>query len=185
MATSSPPSDTSYVEAWCAMGVKWIRLSQPKLWIEDGEVVGDRYRLLEVLRDCGVTFQITLSPSDSWQPVLELVEGNALAVGSWNHFVTTPDQILDEIKDSGAGILISVKRDEKKPRGKSSSPEKQLQELTLSTDRVMEYRIHVQPDRTSYGYSLAWIGDPKQRRDQYGNDPRDDWRSHETMVVLR
>lgn len=137
-------ADTTRLETWSEFGLHWLILDEPEDWTYGGGVAKEKAALMPVIKRVGGVVQMPLDDAPEFMPVARSVGSSALFVGSRKDFEALPDTTLEEVRDTGAGILLLAGR-------------RDLKALSQAQDRLAHFKVQVQPEGENYEDALKWV----------------------------
>ncbi|MBS1262163.1 MAG: Aminopeptidase YwaD [Calditrichaeota bacterium] len=138
-------ADTTRLEQWRALGLRWLTLDDPAAWVAGDSVRADRSALAGAIDELGFVVQLPLHHAHRWE-ALAASAGNELFVGSWDDLTGVSAATLETITGNGGHVLVLTGRSH-------------LAAAAGALERVREYRIQLQPAGVDYEEALAWVAD--------------------------
>jgi Peptidase family M28 len=136
-------ADSTRMDYWDALGLHWVQLTKPSAWLSTGNVRFDKLGIVQAWKRLNTIVQLPLDVASEFMPLVGELS-NVLFVGDWTTFSAFNDEMLGELEESGARIMLTVSHED-------------LSSAKLAIDRLHELKVHLQPSSTDYTESLSWI----------------------------
>ncbi len=144
-ADSLQQSDSTLIEAAHAMGLSWAVLRDHGQWVLDGGVRADKTPVLRELTEEGGLLQLPFNEPEQWLPVAEKYPGKTIMTGTWSDFNQVTQFLLDKLHETGTHFLVLAESED-------------LNAIISATEKIKEYKIHIQPPEQDYYSTLSWVG---------------------------
>ncbi|HEX04488.1 MAG TPA: M28 family peptidase, partial [Bacteroidetes bacterium] len=136
-------ADSTRMDYWNALGLRWIILDNPSSWLSNETVRSDKEGVVQAWKRLDCIVQMPLTDAETWLPLVSEL-GTSLFVGEWDDFAAVSEETLADLKESGAHLLVTVPNDD-------------LPQAVAMVDQLHDLRVHVQPVGDDYGEALSWV----------------------------